>query len=184
MNRPGGLLLLRLSTISLVGLLLACDVEDDGDAPPQSEPTSTVDTVGVGAAGMDAELPLLLTSTITRTEDGAEGGTVRVLDSGDAQGALMITIELNDAPAGSHQWEVHRADCAALTDPEAQAASSRVAGLAGTVEVGAAGFGEASAMMPPDVLDAGEIGRSRYSLAVLGGTPADASRHAIGCADL
>ncbi|HUF13292.1 MAG TPA: hypothetical protein VMN78_09345 [Longimicrobiales bacterium] len=173
-------------TIILAGLLAGCAGEDEPDSAPHDlEPPSTADTVGGSSLQLDAELPLLLASSLTRTaeEPGSDIGTVRVLQSGDA-GSLAITIELNDVRPGSHGWEIRADDCAAATDSAATSPASRTAGVTGTIDVTAAGFGEASALVPTSALDASQLGRSGYSLVLLG-LPSPGTRPGvIACADL
>ena len=86
---------------------------------------------------------------------------------------------------GRHAWEIRQGDCVASTDSTAASPASRTSGLTGAVDVGEAGFGEASAMLPTDALEADAVGRSRYSLVVLGTqTPAGGSGGVIACAEL
>ena len=173
----------------LFAALLACNGDDAGDAPPDDfSPPSTPDTVGVEARDLEAELPLLLASPIAHLgspADAPAAGTVRVLRSSDADGALTVTIELNDVQPGRHAWEIRQGDCVASTDSTAASPASRTSGLTGAVDVGEAGFGEASAMLPLEAIEADDVGRSRYSLVVLGPQPAaGGSGGVIACAEL
>ena len=173
------------SIVVLAGLLTGCADEDASDSTAGTlERPSVSDTIASTSQKLEAELPLLLASSLTRTadEEGSEVGTVRVLQSGDA-GALTITIELNDVRPGSHGWEIRQDDCAAATDSATTSPASRTAGVTGEIDVTPAGFGEASALVPPNALDASQLGRSSYSLVLLG-LPADAGPGVIACADL
>lgn len=175
--------------LALLALLAACDVEgDEEDAPPADfTPPSATDTVGVEARDLEAELPLLITSTISLVSESAdppEAGTVRVLRSLEPGGALTVTIELNDVRPGHHAWEIRQGDCVASTDTTGTSPASRTAGVTGAVEVGDAGFGESSAMLPAGVLAEDELGRSRYSLVVFDMQGPSPEHGAIACADL
>lgn len=171
----------------LILLLAACDADDAGDMPPDDfSPPPTPDTVGVEARDLEAELPLLLASTMSLVGESADGpgaGTVRILRSSEPSGALTVTIELNEVPPGTHAWEIRQGDCVASTDSSATSPASRTAGVTGAVEVGDAGFGEASAMLPEGVFEAADLGRSRYSLVVLE-TQAAGGSPVIACAEL
>lgn len=172
------------SMIVLAGLLASCAGEDESTSE-ELERQSAADTIASTSRKLEAELPLLLASSLTRTadEEGTEIGAVRVLQSGDA-GALTITIELNDVRPGSHSWEIRQDDCAAATDSAATSPASRTAGVTGVIDVTPAGFGEASALVPKAALDGSQLGRSRYSLVVLGLPVPDTGPGVIACADL
>lgn len=174
--------------IALAALLLvACGDRDAGDSPPADfAPPSAAETVGVSGRELEATLPLLLTSTIQRLDrvgDEAAAGTARILRA-DADGALTLTIELNQVNPGSHGWEIRQGDCVASTDTSRTSPASRTAGVTGTVDVSDAGFGEASAMLPEAALAAEDVGRSRYSLVVLGVPRAEGPPGVVACADL
>lgn len=174
--------------VTLIVLLAACEGEDTGDMPPDDfSPPPSTDTVGLEARNLEAELPLLLASTISHVDEAAEeqeAGTVRILRSSEPNGAMTVTIELNEVPPGSHAWEIRQGDCVASTDSTATSPTSRTAGVVGTVEVGDAGFGEASSMLPEGVFEAGDLGRSRYSLVVLEAQQAGNAPAVIACAEL
>ena len=173
----------RSYAIPFIALLAACPAEDAEDGPPEGAPPATADTVGVASADLEAQLPLLLTSSISVAGSSEDIGTVRLLQSGEADGALMVTIEVNDAKPGRHGWEIRDGDCAAMTDSSATSPASRTTGVTGNIDVGAAGFGEASALIPASAVEAGEVGRSLYSLVVSEIQSPEGSR-AIACADL
>lgn len=172
--------------IILAGLLAGCAEEEEPDSAPHDlAPPSSADTVRGSSLQLDAELPLLLESSLTLTaeEPGSEIGTVRVLQSGDA-GSLAITIELKDVRPGSHGWEIRGDDCAAATDSAATSPASRTAGVTGNIDVTAAGFGEASALVPASALDASQLGRSGYSLVLLGLRSPGTRPGIVACAEL
>ena len=177
----------RWLVFAVSALLAGCTEGADEDSPPEDfSPPAQADTVGGEARDLEAELPILLTSTIARSRDDAgQGiGTVRLLQSGEAEGSLTLTIELNDAEPGAHAWEIREEDCAASTDSAGTSPGSRTAGITGSVNVSEAGFGEASALVPTTALEAKDVGRSRYSLVVHGLQTAGSASGVVGCADL
>ena len=174
----------RWSVFAVVLLMAGCLADDEGDVPPDAlDPPAVGDTVGVVSRDLEAELPLLLTSSLSATDSAAELGTVRLLQSGEADGALMMTIELNAGRPGSHGWEIRDGDCAATTDSASTSPASRTTGVTGNLDVGPAGFGEASSLIPARVMDASAVGRSRYSLVVTDLRTPSAAR-VVACADL
>ena len=155
--------------------LLACAVEEERESPPEGfAPPAAGDTLQV--PDRQTEDPAHSAPLLRVGADSIAIGTVRLLRS-ELETGSTLTLELNDVSAGIHAWEIRSADCATATRMSSTAAS-----VSGTVDVGAAGFGEASAMLPPGELNDEEIGRGRYSLILRAPDPAGAS--VIACAAL
>lgn len=173
---------LRSWVVAALLLATGCAEDDGPDGPPPDfEPPSLADTVGV-TPELDAELPLLLTSTVTRTgsANGAALGTARLLRTADAGSSLTLTIELSDLGPGTHAWELRNGPCPAAEGSPEQAGDSGPAMMSGTISAAAGGFAEASSLLPSTAIDAEEIGRGRYRLVIVG---AD-TRSVLACADL
>ena len=166
-------MLRRIASFFMAAFVAACSPADEADAPPEGfVPPAADDTVGIVAD--DVELPVNTARILRVGTDSSTIGTVSVLRSEESP-AITITIELNDVPPGRYDWVVREAPCGATTH-SAAAASGR-----GEIEVGAAGFGEGSALLPPTVLSDADLEADRYSLAV---TARGAESQVVGCATL
>lgn len=175
----------RRCALVLALLATACADESDDSPPDDFPPPAMADTIG-SARDLEAELPLLMTSTLRRVDaaDSTSAGTVRILQAPEPEGALTLTIELNAVRPGVHAWEVRDGDCVASTDSAPTSPGARTLGLIGQVEVGDAGFGEASAMLTGGTVTADDVGRSLYSLVVHDAGPGGGAASPIACADL
>ena len=158
----------------------ACVSDGTDDLPAANVPAGEVP-----AAAMPAPPVPAMTAEFTAESGTQITGTVDILESADPATAFRVSVNLQNAPAGDHDWHIHHGRCGLKGMPVVVplTADKDKPALTGPLHVGSDGMTAAEVNVPAAMLTLAQLRSGDYSLHVHEKTGADHGP-TIACATL